>query len=402
MPYLSSRRMFNAGLNDHSAKGIMGYVKQEDMDTGIVTVKKELGLEFEELEFEDYRPEEFGDKVIELFGLDNVSADANSLKISTRQNDQDSAQIIIKEETEFGDKVIELLGLTSVSADTNGAKVPTFQNDHESAQIIIKEEIDCDIDNGSVKDLDSPHFADEVPGPTLRRSSRRRCQRFSLDDLSESSTDEAAVCKFRKKVRVRNSSHDGRRRRRRRSDRGTVCGKSFELYCDICGRGFSRIGYLRRHAATHSEWKRYSCGQCGRSFGRSDNLREHERLHGGESYGCDVCGSVFSQPSQLKRHARLHTGERRFRCDVCGKAFRERRYLRDHLRVHTGERPFACHVCGKSFTQAAHMRVHARLHTGERRHGCDVCGKLFFRRTHLKLHARVHTGLRQRRRKARR
>ncbi|XP_047101298.1 uncharacterized protein LOC124720074 [Schistocerca piceifrons] len=85
---------------------------------------------------------EFGDKVIELFGLDNVSADANSLK-------------------EFGDKVIELLGLTNVSADTNGAKVSTFQNDHESAQIIIKEEIDCDTDNGSVNDLDSPHFADE-------------------------------------------------------------------------------------------------------------------------------------------------------------------------------------------------------------------------------------------------
>ncbi|XP_049843815.1 zinc finger protein 239-like isoform X2 [Schistocerca gregaria] len=368
--------MFNADLNDHSAKGIMGYVKQEHTDTGILTVKKEFGLEFEELEFEDYRPE-----------------------ISTRQNDKDSAQIIIKEETEFGDKVIELLGLPNVSADTNGAKVSTFQNDHESAQIIIKEEIDCDIDNGSVNDLDSPHFADEVPGPTLRRSSRRRCQRFSLDDLSESPTDESPVCKFRKKVRVRNSSHDGRRRK---SDRGTVCGKSFELYCDICGRGFTRIGYLRRHVATHSESKRYCCGQCGKCFGRSDNLREHERLHGGESYGCDVCGSVFSQPRQLQRHALLHAGERRFRCDVCGRAFRVRGYLRDHLRVHTGERPFACHVCGKSFTQAAHRRVHARLHTGERRHGCEVCGKLFYRRTHLKLHARVHTGFRQRRRKARR
>ena len=166
--------------------------------------------------------------------------------------------------------------------------------------------------------------------------------------------------------------------------------------CEVCGKGFKRVGNLKKHIMVHMEpqdkfllqprtphflqrtEKKHICNVCGRAFSIKFQLILHNRIHTGERpYRCDVCGKSFTTPQGLKFHEVVHTKIKAFKCNLCGEAFTLQSNLNRHCSIHTGQRPFQCDLCGKSFVQKVHLVRHQRIHTGEKPYQCYHCGKKF-------------------------
>uniref|UniRef100_A0A096MBB2 Zinc finger protein 624-like n=1 Tax=Poecilia formosa TaxID=48698 RepID=A0A096MBB2_POEFO len=218
--------------------------------------------------------------------------------------------------------------------------------------------------------------------------------------------------------------------------------------CDVCGKGFVRLGDLNLHAKIHTkerppftcpycettfsslkrfirhEWKHtgyqpFQCTHCAKRFRSYSDLVEHQKKHTkaypylcweccdktftsrrcllkhdnfhhkGMRFPCEHCGKGFFGKDALVRHTLIHTGERPFKCDDCEKSFRSAAELKIHRRYHTGERPFKCTICEKGFVQSCFLTLHMRTHTGERPYVCAVCNKGFSSLHGLKRHRRL-------------
>ena len=168
--------------------------------------------------------------------------------------------------------------------------------------------------------------------------------------------------------------------------------------CVICARRFSQRRILEYHASSHASavsipQPPFKCELCSRSFSDPAQLREHRLRHQtSRSFLCDMCGKEFPSDNKLRRHVMTHTGERPLHCDICDRSFRDRTALVQHRRIHSGERPYQCHVCGKSFSRNRTLKIHSRTHSGEKPHSCGVCGRAFATVTQLTRHTRVHSG----------
>nr|CAI5857408.1 unnamed protein product [Callosobruchus analis] len=100
-----------------------------------------------------------------------------------------------------------------------------------------------------------------------------------------------------------------------------------------------------------------------------------------EDYGkdpkikCELCGKRFSRMKYLKGHIiRVHQdGGQRFVCDLCGKEVRSKTSLRDHMLIHQGVKPIQCPQCDKCFTIRNTLKSHMRTHTGVRPYRCEEC-----------------------------
>ncbi|XP_069669534.1 zinc finger protein 664-like [Periplaneta americana] len=161
--------------------------------------------------------------------------------------------------------------------------------------------------------------------------------------------------------------------------------------CDVCGKCFLKLYYLRVHGRTHTGEKPFICNVCGKLFGYKSHLIVHSRIHTGEKpFKCDVCGKFFRHTSDLTVHARTHSREKPFECNTCGKCFGHTSHLSAHSRIHSGEKPFKCDICGKRFLNSTNLKRHSRTHSGERPFKCHVCGKRSVDSSNLKKHLRTH------------
>jgi KRAB domain-containing zinc finger protein len=145
-------------------------------------------------------------------------------------------------------------------------------------------------------------------------------------------------------------------------------GPSDNVTCEICGKFFRLLKYLKQHLLTHKKDKisrPYKCEICGKDFRRLSNLQAHLAAHDkmkAKVFECDTCGKTISSRKSMILHQSVHLGIKQHVCEVCGANFVHRNTLVIHFRTHTGEKPYKCDICDKSFSQISALRIHSKGH----------------------------------------
>ncbi|XP_069673826.1 zinc finger and SCAN domain-containing protein 2-like isoform X1 [Periplaneta americana] len=134
-----------------------------------------------------------------------------------------------------------------------------------------------------------------------------------------------------------------------------------QFHC-MCGKSYSTMYALKRHAIIHDSSLSFLCQQCGRRFKTSNNLQTHEKMHNMPAFECNECGKAFQYKQSLMFHMQGHLGNFEHVCDICGCTYVKKRDLNLHMKRHRGEKPHQCPTCGKSFLKKANMQRHSLLH----------------------------------------
>ena len=84
--------------------------------------------------------------------------------------------------------------------------------------------------------------------------------------------------------------------------------------CHLCGKGFSKASYLKRHVLSHSSVKPYRCDICNWGFFQHCNLKRHMASHtledGAAGFKCEHCSANFTTKSVLSVHLRDAHGDK--------------------------------------------------------------------------------------------
>lgn len=129
----------------------------------------------------------------------------------------------------------------------------------------------------------------------------------------------------------------------------------------------------------------HQCVQCDETFDKKSALKIHrERVHGHLEYICDICGKGYTDRGQLRKHVtsnHVPIDERPMvQCQQCNQSFTSRYLLNKHVRYdHEGiSDESVCTQCGKTFKTGERLKIHIRvIHRNHRPAKCNYCGKGF-------------------------
>uniref|UniRef100_A0A8R1XN90 C2H2-type domain-containing protein n=1 Tax=Onchocerca volvulus TaxID=6282 RepID=A0A8R1XN90_ONCVO len=89
--------------------------------------------------------------------------------------------------------------------------------------------------------------------------------------------------------------------------------------CSKCENGFTRSGSLKRPVYdTHDRMKFKLYVMCGKGFSQLQNLKRHANAYQEKPHCCELCCKKFSVSSTLKRHKKNYcNGMFNFNCTIC-------------------------------------------------------------------------------------
>lgn len=171
--------------------------------------------------------------------------------------------------------------------------------------------------------------------------------------------------------------------------------EELELYCETCGKKFTKTALLQRHIRVHSKDKPFECPVCGNKFLDKKTLRKHVARHDkSKLFPCTKCSRRFTHRYDLRIHLMIHDGESPFKCEECQKTFRHSNSLTRHMRAHAGIKNYKCKICQKDFLQSGHLNEHMKTHADGPGHLCTICDRSFKLLLSFKRHMRnVHSSV---------
>ena len=163
--------------------------------------------------------------------------------------------------------------------------------------------------------------------------------------------------------------------------------------CNLCGKVYHRLRYLRCHMKRHIQSSDLLCSECGKAFKTKAYLTQHLRTHRTkEMYQCSQC--EFSSISNILIHAHIQFhSDGCLICDICNTAFTDKTTLQRHKRVHDKSRPFGCKFdgCTMRFKTEMMCNGHYKQHFTKGKFECSICGYVFRQKHHLLRHEkRIH------------
>lgn len=189
--------------------------------------------------------------------------------------------------------------------------------------------------------------------------------------------------------------------------------KSKSFYCPNCGNCYGAAGSLKLHIracikqketeARHMEARK--CNICGKIYNSISYLKEHILRHSGKApRKCPQCYRKFLDDTKLQQHIKTHENEasepfteekkiiKEYNCSFCQKTFRvvfDSRYTK---------RRYACDECRDKFTNEENLRHHKESLEEKKDFHCERCGRRFVFEGFLQRHATTCDGTIKRKR----
>ena len=158
--------------------------------------------------------------------------------------------------------------------------------------------------------------------------------------------------------------------------------------CNVCGKVYHRLRYLRCHMKLHNQSADLLCSECGKAFKTKAYLAQHLRSHRvKEMYQCSQCEFRSDSNTLIHAHIQIHS-DGCLICDICNAAFTDKTTLQRHKRVHDKSRPFGCSFegCTMRFKTEMMCNGHYKQHFTKGKFECSVCGYVFRQKHHLVRH----------------
>lgn len=202
------------------------------------------------------------------------------------------------------------------------------------------------------------------------------------------------------------------------------------IYCDICGRTYTKWSKMMRHRSIHNVEDQVShfvtdtltevnlkCTLCpDTEFKTVEEISEH-RKNDHQLHVCDLCSKYYSGNNHLWKHvSRQHKGHPDVTCNLCSRTSASKVHLKRHmLKYHSdpvdqlidksnnSQRPelniiHQCMRCDKVFRIRSLLKKHLKYCKGKKdgvptpkekgHYPCPKCGKGFEYQTYLNRHLR--------------